>query len=348
MSKHFNIHASKDGVTKIEIFGQIGESFFEEGNTLESVKKEIDGREDTLEVDIASLGGNAFEGLAIHDLFAMHKGKVIMNMVGATASAGMVIAESGDEINISENTLALIHNSHGFAIGGAEDLKKTADDMEKIDARMLSIFSKRAEGKKTEKEIKALMHEDKFIDADEAIKFGLADKKIETSKIAAKVNLKTVLESKELSDAQKEQLKSQYGETAPVEPAKGFDFSTLNKALESLTSVIKGFKKSDSGKDVTILDETAVTSKLEEVANEITAAKDENKTLTDKNAEHVTSIEALTKSEKKLKDEIAKLNGSQEELGGNDGDPTGDKDAEGEGAFGNFIKSGVMKRLKSA
>ena len=40
--KHFNIHASKDGKTEIDIFGQIGDSFFEEGNTLENIKAQIE------------------------------------------------------------------------------------------------------------------------------------------------------------------------------------------------------------------------------------------------------------------------------------------------------------------
>jgi len=348
MGKHLNIHASKHGITEIDIFGQIGESFFEEGNTLESVKAEIGTRsKDELHFNIASLGGDAFEGLAIHDLVALHPKKTVMNIVGATASAGAVISQAADETNITENSLFLVHKARTIAGGTADDMESAAGDLKKVDARMLSVFAKSTE--KPEAEIKALMDEDKFIDANEAIEMGFVDKKIEARKIAAKVDLKMILASKVLSDAQKEQLKAQYGEApeAPV-PAAGFDFSSLNTALESLVSVIKGFKNSDSGKDVTILDETAVTTKLEEVTNEITAAKGENKTLTDKNAEHVISIEALTKSEKALKDEIAKLNGSQDDLGGNDGDPTGDKDAEGKGSFGNFIKSGALKRLKSA
>lgn len=248
---HFNIHASTDGVTKIEIFGQIGDSFFEEGNTLESVRAELDGVEnDKLEVDIASLGGDAFEGLAIHDLFAAHKGEVTINMVGATASAGAVIAESGDKINISENTLFLIHNSHGIAIGTAEEIKKTVDAMEKIDTRMTSIFTGRAESKgKSEADIKSLMKEDKFIDADEAIEFGFADKKIETSKIAASIDIDKVMASDKLSDAQKVQIKATIKTKKMDTPKENKVLAEMKTAMTDLKTFISSLGKVDPKTD---------------------------------------------------------------------------------------------------
>ncbi len=200
--KHLNIRAEKG---EIDIFGQIGDSFFEEGNTLDSVKAEISGINSDLTINIASLGGDAFEGLAIHDMIAAHPHNTTMNIVGATASAGAVISQAADEVNISENSLFLVHNSHGLAFGGAEDMESMANDLKQIDARMTSVFAK-STGKE-EKEVRALMDEDKFIDAEEAIEFGFAANKIKPQKIAAKVDMNKVMASK-LSDDQKEQLKN--------------------------------------------------------------------------------------------------------------------------------------------
>lgn len=285
--RHFKIHASKDNTTKIEIFGQIGDSFFEDGNTLESVRKEIESREDDLEVDIASLGGSAFEGLAIHDLFATHKGKVIMNIVGATASAGMVIAESADEINISENTLTLVHNSHGIAIGTAKDLMKTVDDMEKIDARMVSIFTKRAEAKgKTEGDIKTLMEEDKFIDAKTTIEFGFADNQIETSKIAASIDINKVMASKELTATQKTQIQDQIKTFKMETPTKETPevkestiISELKSGLETLKASILAIGKDKEGKEVKILDNPEVQAQLVKMNDTLSTLADANTTL---------------------------------------------------------------------
>ena len=122
-------------------------------------------------VNIASLGGIAFEGLAIHDLIASHPFNTTVNIIGATASAGAVISVAGDTVNISENSLFLVHNSHGMAMGNADDLENSARDMRKIDDRMVSIFTKRTG--KSEETIRDLMAEDKFLDSDESKELGL-------------------------------------------------------------------------------------------------------------------------------------------------------------------------------
>lgn len=350
--RHFQIHASKDNTTKIEIFGQIGDSFFEDGNTLETVRKEIESREDDLEVDIASLGGSAFEGLAIHDLFAAHKGKVTMNIVGATASAGAVIAESADDINISENSLFLIHNSHGIAIGTAKDIAKTVDDMEKIDTRMVSIFSKRAEGKKTEKEITTLMEEDKFIDAKTAIEFGFADKQIETSKIAASIDIDKVMASKDLTAVQKAQIKATIKTKkmeTPETPKENTILSELKAGMESLKASIKAIgKKEPESVEVKILDNAEVQAQLTKMTDTLNILAEKNtelegNTATAKTeADKIVAEKELLEAEKieweankeTLENEVSTLKGKKVEgKEGEDKEPEEDKTSD-VGAFG--------------
>lgn len=365
--RHFKIHASKDNTTKIEIFGQIGDSFFEDGNTLETVRKEIESREDALEVDIASLGGSAFEGLAIHDLFAAHKGKVTMNIVGATASAGMVIAESADEINISENSLTLIHNSHGIAIGTAKDLKKTVDDMEKIDARMVSIFTKRAESKgRTEDDIKTLMEEDKFIDAKTAIEFGFADNEIETSKIAASIDMTRVMASKELSAKQKIQIKDQIKTFKMETPTKeetpevkeNTIISELKAGMETLKASILALGKDKEGKEVKILDNPEVQAELIKMNKTLNTLAEANTALEATAVEAKTSIDAV-KAEKEtlitekvewgvqkeiMQDKINTASGTQVKgADGEDNEPEEDKTSD-VGAFGRDYLAKMKKR----
>jgi len=363
--RHFNIHASKDNVTKIEIFGQIGDSFWEEGTTLESVRKEIESREDDLEVDIASLGGSAFEGLAIHDLFAMHKGKVIMNIVGATASAGAVIAESADEINISENSLFLIHNSHGIAIGNADDLESVADDMKKIDARMLSIFTKRAGDKKTEAEIKTLMDEDKFINAETAIEFGFVDKQIPVSKIAASVDMDKVMASKELTDIQKEQIKEtlKSNNMATPEVKESTILTELKSGFDALKASIKAMKtpSEPEATEVKILDNAEVQAQITKMNDTLSTLADANETL---EGEAVTAKEALgalttekealdaeklawVEEKEAMQTELNTLKGVKVEAKeGDDVNPDTEDDNDEEGGFGNFLKAKIKARKR--
>ena len=210
--KHINIRAEKNKA-EIDIFGSIGQSIFEEGHTLESVKaelKKIQAKE--LVINIASLGGSAFEGLAIHDLLASQKADKTVNIVGATASAGAIISQVEDaKINISENALLLVHNCRGVAMGEAKDIEAFASEMKKIDARMLNVLMNRA--KKEEKEVSDLMAEDRFMDAEEAKEYGFVDEVVKPVDLAAsKLNLKNLTETEELSEANIAALKVFYAD----------------------------------------------------------------------------------------------------------------------------------------
>lgn len=363
--KHFNIYASKDGVTKIEIFGQIGDLFFEEGNTLESVRADVGERsEDELEVDIASLGGNAFEGLAIHDLFAVHKQKVTMNMVGATASAGMVIAESADEVNISENTLALIHNSHGIAFGTAEEMEKTVSDLKAVDARMLSIFSKKAaKAGKSEEEVKTLMAEDKFIDAEEAIEFGLADNKIEASKIAASIDMDKVMASDKLSAIQKTQLQAKFNSKPMAAPKENTLIAEIKAEMTKLKDSILALGKKEPGstdsKDIKILDNAEVQAQLTTLTNTLNVLAEANVTLETDALKSKTDMETTNTEKSALQIEketadakVTQLTAANELLSASKTDvPTGeDADPEDKespvGAWGRMVLQSAIRNAK--
>lgn len=189
------IQAKKD-VTTIEILGEIGESWFDEGITLKSVKKEIDDiTTPKIEVTLGSLGGNLFDGLAIHDYLKASKKHVTVNIISATASSGTIVALGADTVNISENALFLVHNSMTGQYGNAEELRKAADNLDTADNRIVSIY--KAKTNQSEEDIRSLMAEDKWIDAETAKEFGFVDNITQGAKIAASV-ITQINNSKEL------------------------------------------------------------------------------------------------------------------------------------------------------
>ena len=264
--RHFNIKTSAE-LTEIDIFGQIGDSFFEEGNTLDSVKAELTGVKTDLTINVASLGGSAFEGLAIHDLIASHPFNTTVNVIGATASAGAVISVAADNVNISENSLFLIHNSHGIAQGNADDMDKVAQDMRKIDDRMVSIFTKRTD--KSEETIRDLMNEDKFLNAEESKELGFVDNITKSVKIAAKLDKDKILNSK-LTEIQKEQLLNN-------SKSKTMDLTPITTQLKDLTDKVTAFISSN--KEVKIADEKEITAKISEIDETFETLGTENQEL---------------------------------------------------------------------
>ncbi len=211
-NKFIKVRAQKDGVVHVDIFGVIGESFFEDGNTMRALKAEVKAaKPKSIVFNIASLGGSALEGLNIHDFIASQKVPTTSNIVGATASAAAVLSQGADKIVMSKNQLFLIHNSRGIAMGEATDLEAVIRDMKLIDARMLAIYAQGNE-ESTEDELKALMHEDKFIDAEEARDMGLVDEVVDPSEFDAKYDMKAIAACAGLTDKHKEFLADFYAD----------------------------------------------------------------------------------------------------------------------------------------
>lgn len=178
--KNIIFNSTDENVT-IDVIGDIGESFFSEGITTESFKNSLDQHENKdVTLNIASLGGNVFDALAIYDMLKNHKGMVISNIMGATASAGTIIAMGGDEVKISDNSLFLIHNVSSMVAGGAEEMEKQAETMRKIDNQLNKIYRKKTG--KSEAFVRNLMNEDKWITAAEAKQYGFVDTVIKSVK----------------------------------------------------------------------------------------------------------------------------------------------------------------------
>jgi len=327
--RHVEIKSSSD-FTEVDIFGQIGDSFFEEGNTLESIRAEISNTKQDLVVNVASLGGIAFEGLAIHDLIASHPYNTTVNILGATASAAAVIAMAGDTVNISENSLFLVHDSHGIAQGNADDLESIASDMRKVDDRMVSIFTKKT-GKK-ETEVRELMKGDKFLSPNEAKDFGFVDSIKEPSKIAASIDMKKIKNSL-LTENQKFQILN----------LKKMELTPLTKQLKELTEKVTNFITAN--KEVKIADEKEITDEISGIGTTLDTLGKENTTLGTENQELNTKVSTQTEEIKSLNSELAKYKATPVEVEPKvDTEPTEELDTD-EGAFGNTFKKRIYSRL---
>lgn len=132
-----------DDANTINIYSTIGE--YGDGNGMtpkivSAILRKADGEDIT--VNINSPGGDFFDGLAIHTLFAEYDGKVNMNILGMAASAASVVALAGDTINIAEAGFFMIHNAWSIAIGNRHDMQAVSDMLEQFDASMVTLYSK--------------------------------------------------------------------------------------------------------------------------------------------------------------------------------------------------------------
>lgn len=108
---------------------------------LTDLRQTIEGVQEDVELYIDSPGGDAFEGLKTAHCIANAKCKVTAHVCFMAASAAAIIALACDAVEISKNSLLMLHNCWGISIGNKEQLRNDADGMEAIDKVMHNIIS---------------------------------------------------------------------------------------------------------------------------------------------------------------------------------------------------------------
>jgi ATP-dependent protease ClpP protease subunit len=160
---------------KIFIYGTIGSSLFSTGVSASEVIAQLDEDEaDPVALYVNSGGGDVFEGIAIHNALKRHQGRVTVYIDGLAASAASVIAMAGDEIVMPENTMMMVHNPWTMAIGGADDLRKTADILDQTRDAIVTAY--RDKTGMDEDELRTLLDDETWLSAKDAVAFGFADR----------------------------------------------------------------------------------------------------------------------------------------------------------------------------
>lgn len=174
MMKYYSMTRAKNSAT-ISIYGDITSYPWNEGDTssanLSRQLEALDGVEE-ISVYINSYGGEVAEGLAIYNALKRHKAKVKTYCDGFAASIASVIFMAGDERVMNDSSLLMIHNAWTMAMGNAKELRKQADDLEKI--TQASITAYKAHSSLTEEEITELMDNETWILPEEAMEYGFA------------------------------------------------------------------------------------------------------------------------------------------------------------------------------
>nr|AKH47524.1 phage related protease [uncultured marine virus] len=184
--KNFSIKNQSETI-EIDLFGEVGSSWFENPNSLDGIKDILNENKDKkITANISTLGGDYLQASAMHDVIKMHKGGSEARLIGAIASAGTIVAMGFDEVKMSENALFLVHNAWTIIKGNAKDMRETAESLDVADNGMINIYKAKTGKKKSE--IMSLMEEEKWISAKEAKTFGFVDKVFKPDKVAASID----------------------------------------------------------------------------------------------------------------------------------------------------------------
>jgi len=186
--------AVKDAVGEIDITGEVVESGYEWDDTETSASRFRDqmktlGDVDEINVHINSQGGSVFDGIAIYQMLVQSKAKVTVFIDGLAASIASVIAMAGDEVIIPKNAMLMVHNPWTYTMGNAKELRKQADDLDKITASMKQSYLAKAGDKLSDEKLVELLDAETWLSADEAVEYGLADTIAPENRMAASIRI---------------------------------------------------------------------------------------------------------------------------------------------------------------
>lgn len=169
MSKKYFQLTQNNNEVDIQIYGDITSwDWFDGDVSSYTLSKQIEGLEcDNINVYINSYGGEVAEGLAIYNQLKRHKAKVKTICDGFACSAASVVFMAGDERVMSSASLLMIHNAWTYTAGNANDLRKQADDLDKITQASINAYLQ--EVNVTEEELKQMLDDETWITPQEAL-----------------------------------------------------------------------------------------------------------------------------------------------------------------------------------
>lgn len=125
---------------------------------------------ETVDIYVNSPGGSVFAAVAMTSEIrrAIQRGvKVNAYVDGIAASAASFLIMACDSVNMYSGTMLMIHSPWSIAIGNAEDLRKTADELDTIqEGTCMPLY--RSKLKIDEEELKALIAKESWLPATKA------------------------------------------------------------------------------------------------------------------------------------------------------------------------------------
>lgn len=178
------------------IYGEITPfAFVDEGeHSAQSFKNELDalGDIENINLYVNSPGGSVFEGITIHNMLKRHNAKITAHVDALAASIASVIIMAADDIYMPSNSMLMIHNPWTITMGNAEELRKQADDLERIGESSKQSYLNKAGDKLDENVLSELLNAETWLSASEAYEYGLCDTIEEANEMAAKVDEETL------------------------------------------------------------------------------------------------------------------------------------------------------------
>jgi len=153
-----------------------------------------DDKKADIHLYINSPGGSVYSGMGIYDTMQFVPCQVATYVIGAAASMAAVLATAGAQGKryVLPHSRTMIHQPLGGSRGPATDIKIELDEMMRTQKQLYTVLAKHSG--KTLEQITADCDRNNWMDAQEAVDYGLADVVLESMPEADSPSLRPVSE----------------------------------------------------------------------------------------------------------------------------------------------------------
>jgi ATP-dependent protease ClpP protease subunit len=191
----YAMQASGDAAERlIEVFvyGEIGGWGVTANQFVQDLRAMDDGESPVIAA-FNSIGGDLFDGLAMHNALSRLGVRCTGRVDALAASAASVAVCGAHRVVIASNAMLMIHNPWTYAAGDAEDFRKVADVLDQTMEAIIAAYKAKAPDI-DENELRRLVANETWLTANEAVALGLADEVGDGVKVQACLGQGAVLQ----------------------------------------------------------------------------------------------------------------------------------------------------------
>lgn len=264
---------AKQQTIEVFVYGEIGTWGVSANQFVQDLRAMDDGASPVI-VAFNSIGGDLFDGLAIHNALSRLGERCTGRIDALAASAASVAVCGAHRVVIAANAMLMIHNPYTFTGGDAEDFRRVADVLDQTLEAIIAAYKSKAPHI-NEAELRRMVNAETWLTANEAVALGLADEVGVGLKVKACLGQGSVLQRFQHAPAE---LLAQLDEEPDVEPPEPVDLPEPAPVLDAAGLALMVTKGCAAAGISNLVEPLLATTRLESEAV-VTAALTNAKTL---------------------------------------------------------------------
>ncbi|WP_338513283.1 head maturation protease, ClpP-related [Pseudomonas poae] len=223
---------------EVFVYGEIGTWGVSANQFVQDLRAMDDGVSPVV-VAFNSIGGDLFDGLAIHNALSRLGERCTGRIDALAASAASVAVCGAHRVVIAANAMLMIHNPYTFTSGDAEDFRRVADVLDQTLEAIIAAYKSKAPDI-DEAELRRMVNAETWLTANEAVALGLADEVGDGLKVKACLGQGSVLQRFQNAPAELLAQLDEEPDVEPTDPVNPADPASVLDAAGLALMVTKG------------------------------------------------------------------------------------------------------------